>query len=160
MFLLKSEDSVNEFGFDELCPLSESQLNVYLNEMVEDMGTSYNMPFKIKFSQSYSVEKIKQSIYKLIEIYPILSSRIISNKNNIYLSFDAKPEIQIGSSKDLKSFIQPFELNKTLSKFLIIEEESTLCIDCHHLICDGTSKIILINKLKLHRLHGLQRILQ
>lgn len=127
--------------------LSESQLNVYLDESVNDMGTSYNLPFKIKFSKPYTAERIKDAIYKLMEIHPILSSRVVVDEGNVYFSFDAKPEINTGSLEDIDSFVQTFELEKSLSKFLIIENESTLCIDYHHLISDGMSRNILINNL-------------
>ena len=136
-----------EYGFEDGCPLSESQLNVYLDESVNDMGTSYNIPFKIKFSKSYSAVEIKEAIYKLAEIYPVLAARIVVVEDNISFRFDGELQISVGSLDDVNSFVQPFELDKCLSRFLIIEEESILCIDCHHLILDGASKIMLLNKL-------------
>ena len=37
---------------------------------------------------------------------------------------------------------------KSLSRFLIVESESVLCFDCHHLIFDGTSINVLLDSLK------------
>ncbi|WP_295617666.1 condensation domain-containing protein [uncultured Methanobrevibacter sp.] len=144
---MKSNKLEMEYGFEDGCPLSESQLNVYLDESVNDMGTSYNIPFKIKFSKSYSAVEIKEAIYKLAEIYPVLAARIVVVEDNISFRFDGELQISVGSLDDVDSFVQPFELDKCLSRFLIIEEESILCIDCHHLILDGASKIMLLNKL-------------
>ena len=147
---MNGNENCSDFGIyslDSGCPLSESQLNVYLDESVKDMGTSYNMSFKIKFSKSYSAEEIKKAIYKLAEIFPVLSARILVDENRISFRFDGKLQISIGSIDDIDSFVQPFELDKCLSRFLIIEEESILCIDCHHLILDSTSRIIFLNKL-------------
>lgn len=49
----KGTSCINElkYTFDEGCPLSESQLNVYLDEMTHDMGTRYNNPFIIEFKK-------------------------------------------------------------------------------------------------------------
>ena len=96
------------YDFKGLCPLSESQLNIYLDESVKDMGTSYNIPFKIKFSKPYTAERIKDAIYKLLEIHPILSSRVVLDEGNVYFSFDAKPEINTGSLEDIDSLVHTF----------------------------------------------------
>ena len=131
------------YDFKDICPLSESQLNVYLDESVKDMGTAYNTPFKMEFDKS---DDIEGAIDKLIEMYPILSARIIVDDNVPSFCFDAKPQIKKGSVNDIEEFVQPFELDKSLSRFLIVEDEESkiLCVDCHHLIFDGTSfKIIL-----------------
>ncbi|WP_407431868.1 amino acid adenylation domain-containing protein [Methanobrevibacter sp.] len=140
----------SKYSFNELCPLSESQLNVYLDEMVNDMGTGYNNSFKIDFDDKYSVEEIKNALNKLIEVYPILKARIVANSNNLSeCIFDANVEIKEGTLDDINSFVRPFELDKSLSRFLIVSDElsTSLCIDIHHLIFDGTSLNILLDKL-------------
>ena len=138
-----------KYGFDDLCPLSESQLNVYLDEMVNDMGTAYNNPFKIDFKDKYSSDEIKGAIGKLLDIYPILSARTINDNETLSFSFDAKPEIGFGSIKDIDSFVKPFDLEKSLSRFLIVvnDDYNSLCIDFHHLVFDGSSGNIVLNSL-------------
>ena len=137
------------YTFDELCPLSESQLNVYLDETVNDMGTGYNNPFKLELNNNHSVEDIKNAIGKLFEVYPVLSARVVDDNGILSFSFDAMPEIQVGLAKDMESFVRPFGLDKSLSRFLIVEESDStvICGDFHHLILDGTSLSIMLNQL-------------
>lgn len=148
----KGTSCINElkYTFDEGCPLSESQLNVYLDEMTHDMGTRYNNPFIIEFKKGYSADQIRNALNKLSDVHPILKGRIIIKKDEMpSCIFDAKPEIKEGSLKDIQSFVRPFDLEKCLSRFLIIgEEDSTsLCMDIHHVIFDGSSINILLNTL-------------
>ena len=146
-FSLKAHSSSEiNYSFDDKCPLLESQLNVYLDEKVNNMGTAYNNPFKIKFNEQYDFNEIKKAILKLCDIHPILNARIIED-TKISLSFDGKPLIVGGSNKDIDYFVRPFDLNEYLARFLYIEEESLLCADFHHLVFDGTSLSIIVNDL-------------
>ena len=138
------------YTFDEGCPISDAQLNIFLDEMVNDMGTSYNNAFMIKFDKSYSAEEFKKAIDKLLEVYPIFKSRVVTDEGDLpKCIFDAEIEIAEGSLSDVDSFVQPFELDKSLSRFLIVEDDSSnyLCCDFHHLIFDGTSLNIMLEHL-------------
>ena len=136
-----------DYDFDDLCPFSESHLNVYLDEKVRDIGTGYNNPFKIQFNKDYSANDIRYAINKLFKIYPVLKARVLNKEDGLYFIFDSQPEIKEGELKDIDSFVQSFELDKNLSRFLIIESENILCFDCHHLIFDGTSINVLLDSL-------------
>ena len=137
------------YDFNDSCPLSQSQLNVYLDESINKADTAYNIPFKIKLNQ-YSADEIERALTKLFEIYPILKARIITNEGNLpQCVFNGQSEINRGSSDDIESFVRPFELDKCLSRFLIIKEgqSSILCLDFHHLIFDATSINIILDSL-------------
>ena len=136
------------YSFEDLCPLSESQLNVYLDERVNEMGTAYNNPFMIEFNKHYSSNEIRKALDKLLDAHPVLSARVIQNNEILSFSFDAKPQIN-GLKNDIASFVQPFELEKSLSRFMIVEnnESNCLCADFHHLIVDGSSANIIFNSL-------------
>ena len=143
-----SPASIN-YSFEDVCPLSESQLNVYLDEKVNDMGTAYNNPFKIDFYNRYSADEIKNALDKLLDDYPVLSARIVNVDGDLSFSFDANVEISQGNVNDIDSFVRPFDFDRSLSRFLIAEGEDSvyLCLDCHHLIFDGTSANILLDRL-------------
>ena len=148
----KSLSSINEikYTFDEGCPLLESQLNVYLDEMTHNMGTRYNNPFIAEFKKRYSDNQIRNALNKLSDVHPILKGRIIIKKDEMpSCIFDAMPEIKEGSLNDIQSFVKPFDLEKCLSRFLIIvgEDSTSLCMDFHHVIFDGSSINILLNTL-------------
>ena len=147
-FNLNSYSSLDvNYTFNDGCPLSESQLNVYLDEQVKKMDLIYNNPFKIKFNQNYSKNEIRSAIYKLFDLYPVLKAHVVNDGGDLSFIFDSEPEIKNGPINDLDSFVRPFNLGESLSRFLIIESESILCIDCHHLIFDGTSINVLVNSL-------------
>ncbi|WP_296888834.1 non-ribosomal peptide synthetase [uncultured Methanobrevibacter sp.] len=139
----------DKYLFDEPCHLSESQLNVYLDESVNNMGTAYNNPFKITLNDNYSVSEIKNALIKLFEVFPVLKARVFNDEGVLSFVFDAEPEINEGPLNDIGSFIKPFEFDKYLSRFLIVENNKyiILCADFHHLIFDGTSLNILLNVL-------------
>lgn len=145
---VRSPSGVN-YTFEDFCPLFESQLNVYLDEMVNDMGTAYNNPFIIKFNKDYSMEEIKGAIEKLFDAYPVLLARVINDDGKLSFAFDAQPQIIGGLKTDVKSFVRPFDLDKSLSRFLIVEEDDfkCLCVDFHHLIFDGSSASIILDSL-------------
>ncbi|MBQ2612572.1 MAG: amino acid adenylation domain-containing protein [Methanobrevibacter sp.] len=148
-FDIYKELTVN-YTFDDMCPLSQSQMNVFLDELVNETGTGYNNPFKISFNGRYSINEIKNAIYKLFDVYPILKSRIHFKEGSLpKCSFDGEMDIKKGELSDIKTFVRPFELDRNLSRFLIVKDNQTniLCCDFHHLIFDGTSLPILLEKL-------------
>ena len=138
----------DKYSFDGLCHLSESQLNVYLDENVNDMGTAYNNPFKIDFKDNYSIKEIKDALIKLFDAFPILKARVLNDNGDLSFAFDGEPEITEKSSNDMKTFVKPFDLDKFLSRFSIIDSENTIILyaDFHHMIFDGTSLNILLKK--------------
>lgn len=150
-FNLDVHSTVDEdkYTFDEPCPLSESQLNVYLDESVNNMGTAYNNSFKIEFTDKYSVDEIKDALIKLFDVFPVLKARVLNKEEGLFFAFDAKPEVVEGSLNDINTFVKQFELDKYLSRFLIVDDDGSivLCADFHHLIFDGTSLNILLKKL-------------
>ena len=145
-FNMNVHSSIDEdnYTFDEPCPLSESQLNIYLDESVNDKGTSYNNPFKIDFKDDYSADEIKDALIKLFDVFPVLKAHVLNDDGDLSFAFDAEPEIIEGSVNGINSFVEPFEFDKCLSRFLIVE--NSLCADFHHLIFDGTSLNILLNR--------------
>ena len=138
-----------EYAFGDSCPLTESQLDVYMDEELNDVGTGYNNPFKIKMDEKYSVEDIKQAIGKLSGIFPVLSARVVVDGESVSLAFDSDFPVIVGCDDDANSFVRPFDLEKNLSKFLIVETDNYnfLYIDLHQLIFDYTSLNIILDNL-------------
>ena len=96
---IKSDLSVRKpvevnYTFEDICPLSKAQLNVYLDESMKSMGTAYNLPFEIKFNETqYTIDEIKNAISKLLDAHPVLSARVINNEGVLSFAFDGKPQI-------------------------------------------------------------------
>uniref|UniRef100_UPI0025DD8BF6 hypothetical protein n=1 Tax=uncultured Methanobrevibacter sp. TaxID=253161 RepID=UPI0025DD8BF6 len=47
------------YSFEDSCLLGDSQFNIYRDETFNNVGTSYNNPFKIQLNNLYSVEEIE-----------------------------------------------------------------------------------------------------
>ena len=128
----------NKYSFDAPCPLTESQLNIFLDESVHDRGTAYNNPFTLRFRESDSItpEKIKQALGKLFDAFPVLKGRVLNKEGALSLIFDAEPVITEGSVEEIGSFVVPFKTDECLARFLIARdgESTVLCVDIHHLM--------------------------
>ncbi|WP_295723047.1 condensation domain-containing protein [uncultured Methanobrevibacter sp.] len=137
------------YNFKESSFLCPSLLEIYRDEIFNDKGNSYNNPFKIELNKSCSVNEIKNVVTKLFDIFPVLLAHIIRKDDDVLLAFDGEPQVIIGSSDDVDSFISPFNLKKSLSKFLIVENEDVnfLYIDLHQLIFDYNSLDIIFDTL-------------
>ncbi|WP_407374929.1 amino acid adenylation domain-containing protein [Methanobrevibacter sp.] len=136
--------------FEDGCRLSKSQFNIYLDEMVNEMGTGYNNSFKIDFNKDYSCSEIENALKKLFDLHPILKTRVLSGDGEMPICvFDGEPEIIRGCEDDIESFVRPFEFDRNLSRFMIVENNDSvsLCFDIHHLIFDGSSLNVLLNTL-------------
>ena len=59
-------------------------IDIYIDEIHNNKGTTHNNPFKIRFDSHYSTDEIKKAINKLLNIFPVLSARIMDSeyKNN------------------------------------------------------------------------------
>lgn len=139
-----------KYSFDAPCPLSESQLNIYLDESVHDRGTAYNNPFTLRFKKDgFSADLLKQALQKVFKAFPILKARVLNQDGALSLCFDAEPVITEGSVEEIGSFVVPFKTDECLARFLIARdgEATILCADVHHLIFDGVSLNVFLNSL-------------
>ncbi|MBP5203582.1 MAG: AMP-binding protein, partial [Candidatus Methanomethylophilaceae archaeon] len=123
-------------------PLSEGQLNVYLDEMAESKGTGYNAPGMVSI-KGIPTEKVRKAVEAVIEAHPVLKSRITEYEGVPWMVADSYPEISEGP---LEGFARPFDLGGCLSRFRISEE--FLVWDVHHAIMDASSRNVLIRDIR------------
>ena len=99
MIFMKNKEFKIKHSFKDSYLLNESQIRSYKkNKKLNKTQTLYNNPFKIKLNKSYSVTEIKKVIYKLYELFPVLSAHIIQEED-LSFAFDAIPQIN-GSVKN------------------------------------------------------------
>ena len=91
------------------CCLSESQMGVYLDEKVNDMGTAYSASGVFECPEGKSVDEIEDAIHRVIDKHPILKGRIIGDEDPL-LVCDAYPSIEISDSNDYSELIKAFDL--------------------------------------------------
>ena len=130
-----------------VCCLSEPQMGVYLDELVNDMDTAYSTVTKYECDLNASVDDIKNVIYSIIDKHPVLKGRILNDGNMVFLVCDSYPLIEVVNSDDTSSLIEPFDLEKYLARFYIIDTPKCKAVfaDIHHIISDATT-LSIINK--------------
>ena len=140
---------IGEYEFKEIiCTLSESQLGVYLDEKVNNKDTAYSVPGILECNDK-PIEEIKNAINILINKHPILKGRILDYDLPLLIC-DTQPPIETVNVNDYYELIKPFDLDKNLVRFYIIDNNKGrfLFYDMHHIISDATSRIIINKKLK------------
>ncbi|MCR5026166.1 MAG: amino acid adenylation domain-containing protein, partial [Methanobrevibacter sp.] len=139
------------YGLDEsiVCPLSEVQLGIYLDEKVKDKGVAYSTMNFVECDSNHTVGEIKEAIVALIKKHPVLKGRVVDNGDMPLLVCDSVPDIDIIHHNDYDSIINPFNLEKSLSNFFIIDndDEKGIFFNIHHIISDATSESIVVRDL-------------
>ena len=139
---IKSElDFIGNWKYDTIvCPLSEVQMGVYLDEMIHHKGIAYSVPRMIECGLDKSVDEVIDIINSLIDRHPVLKGRIIDTEDMPILVCDSHPPIEV-VSEEYANLIRPFDLNEYLARFFVIENSEGIKIlyDIHHIINDATS---------------------
>ena len=146
---IKSElKFIDEYEFEEIiCTLSEPQLGVYLDEKINNKNTAYSVPGYLECNDKTD-EEIKNAIHTLIKKHPILKGRIIDDDMPLFIC-DNHPTIEITNTNNYRELIKPFDLDKSLVRFFIVDNDNgkSIFYDMHHVISDATSRIIINNEL-------------
>ena len=144
--------NINDFIFDDDlysldsgCPLTEPQLNVYLDILANDKRDCYLIPLAMNFSKDYSVQSICDALNEILRVHPILGMCVSDDFDVPYLVKGSSPEIIVESDAGedfiIKFLTKNFDLHDSLSRFLIVENQDTcnLFAVFHHIIFDALS---------------------
>ncbi|MDO5555172.1 MAG: amino acid adenylation domain-containing protein [Clostridia bacterium] len=140
---------------------STSEQRIYLASMMDENSLVYNMPGKVLLYGKLNISKLEKSLNTIIEEQEILRTSFSISKNGEIISkikptFKIKLEIQKCNEKNteeyIKEFVKPFNLEQLpLFRLKILEinsEKHIMLFDMHHIISDGTSMDIFLNRLK------------
>ena len=141
---------IGNFTFNDnevVCALSEPQLEIYFNEKDQDMGNAYSTWEIVECPLDKSVDDIKDAIHCLIEKHPILKGRILDDRDMPLLICDGYPLVEVCNTDDFTGLIKPFDLERHLARFFIIDNEKSkrIVYDIHHVINDAIGCIIIDN---------------
>ncbi len=139
------------------CPLTQSQLGIFLECERREGEAVYNNPLLFSLPCDTDPELMKAAVEKMVRAHPGLFAGIVSDEHGMpamqYQSAFAEQEICIREQmtgeefgKIKKSLVQPFDIkNERLFRIRLIgtEEVQYLFMDFHHLVFDGTSMQIL-----------------
>ena len=94
-------------------------------------------------------DEIEEAIHALISKHPILKGRIDDKHSTVLLICDSYPLIESTDSTDCSTLMKPFDLNKYLARFFIVDNKysKSIVYDVHHIINDAVGFSIINNDL-------------
>ena len=141
-------------------PLSSAQKRVYFSCTASgDSSITYNVPFGIIFKSLPDVQKLENSIKILINENESLRTYFEIDNNDVVQkiaqNIEFKLDVQFSSINNIQNlyedFIKTFDLSIAplfRAKLFILEDNKALLLmDIHHIICDGSSLFIFVDKL-------------
>ena len=148
------------FTFDDVCPLTESQWNIYLGSGTSAAQTStrYNLPFDLHLGEGFTLDDAQAIIDALVQRHPVLRGRVELEKNIPHMRYDVSPRVEAGTQDDALAFVAPFDLTHGVMHALFVQanDGAHLFLDIHHIACDGTSLSLLSTDIAaaVHRANG------
>ncbi|MBB5336290.1 non-ribosomal peptide synthetase [Pectinatus brassicae] len=137
------------------CPLTQTQLGIYLECMKENGSDAYNIPLLIRLPQMIDILRLKTAIRQAIDCHPIFYSIITT---------DAVGDVYMKAQKDFTWAIEDVEISeavmppkltafslkeKALFRVRILQTEKALylMLEVHHIIADGESVMRLLDEI-------------
>ena len=137
------------YSLDSGCPLSESQLNVYLDILANDKVDSYIIPLYMNLPKVYDFHSIGDALNEMLRVHPILGMCISDDFDVPYLIKGSDPLIRLEScgvdDEVIVEFLtKSFDLHDSLCRFLIVDDGEFYCLFAvfHHLIFDALSSSV------------------
>lgn len=141
----------------EAYPLTQTQLGIYLESLRTPASCVYNIPLFLTFSKAIDPDRLKESVVKAIDAHPYLKTRLQVTGETLLLKRRDSDPVLIKRTRmkasDLEDYrgqlVKPFDFERGFYRAEIIEteENTSLFIDVHHLIFDGTSAVILLQEI-------------
>ncbi|MBO4568540.1 MAG: amino acid adenylation domain-containing protein, partial [Candidatus Methanomethylophilaceae archaeon] len=117
------------------CPLVGGSLDVYLDMESGKSSSVYVIDVAYPMPEGTSDEDAVTAVRRLLEVHPVLKSRIVLKDGAPWISVDAEPEVTV-SDAPARDIRRPFVLNGGLSRFNVV---SGKCVQAafHHTVSDG-----------------------
>ena len=144
------KDAKIHYKDKNIAPLSQTQLGIYTECMLNKGKQIYNNPILIKLDYSIDEEKLAKAVEKAIKAHKYIKVHIKENEESIpfmeLYNDDYVQKIEKVSNKEFdvikNGLVKPFDLEKDeLFRIRIFKTEDSLYFftDFHHIIYDGTS---------------------
>ncbi len=139
-------------------PLSSVQKSQFVLNQLKSDNTSYNMPGALKVEGNLNriaLDKAFETLVKRHEAFRTSFAFVEGEPvQQIHQVVEFKVDYQEASESEMpeivSEFVKPFDLQKPpLLRVKLVKlavDEHILLFDTHHIICDGTSRGILINE--------------
>ncbi len=136
--------------------LTDMQRNVYVQSFMDPTKIAYNMPGAFRLGFKPDIKRLESAFAALIDGDDNFRTSFVSEGAKVYAvigeSADFRLEILDGKREEaFAKFLRPFELSKApLIRAALWNDEAGewfLLMDCHHIICDGVSTPLILERL-------------
>ncbi len=143
----------------ERYPLTQTQLGIYVECMMNPESVFYNLPGSFSFDASMDAEKLCRAVRKVLDAHPAVKCSIRTGEDGdtfMYPGGGRHVEIErrSGTQEEFEAFFRgfarPFDLEKgPLYRIAVFSTETKvyLVTDFHHIISDGTSIAVFAEEL-------------
>ncbi|MCI8372641.1 MAG: amino acid adenylation domain-containing protein [Lachnospiraceae bacterium] len=150
-FILESGEGSQTHAAQEVYPLTNTQLGVFI-DCTANMGTTiYNIPYLLKLDGSVDLGRLKEAAEQAVNAHPYLKVQLFLDDGGEARQRrmdDLPANVQFVEGLDMDTLVRPYGLfGEPLYRIEIHQtaEGNYLFIDLHHLIADGTSLGILLD---------------
>lgn len=153
---LGKENSINEFEIRNQGGVTKLQEGIYIAYMMNENGIDYNMPQCYCVNGKINMDKLRKAFRKLVEKHEILRTNYILQEEGVSVLQREVfiPMVEYKQCKNLEEeyheFVRPFDLeNDSLIRMKVVKtnEKQYLLVDAHHIILDGISLGLVLEKL-------------
>jgi tyrocidine synthetase-3 len=141
----------------EYYELSSSQKRLYLLQQLEPGSTSYNLFNVVSLSGRLDRSRLSQAFAVLIDRHQSLRTSFVTIHDEPVQRVWRQPEFQLeecGGPEDpvTHGFVRPFDLSRApllrVGLAPVGADRHLLMVDMHHIVSDGTSRLILMREFR------------
>ncbi|WP_312654284.1 non-ribosomal peptide synthetase [Aminipila sp.] len=154
----KPYEPIHKLGNKEYYKLSSQQKMIYIMSKLDENRTHYNIVQALKLNGKLNKEKLNNAFKSVIEMHEILRTYFeeingepvqkICEKVDFEIEYQKLQQGKHEINEIIDNFVKPFNLKKSpLLNTLLLEIEEDihiLVVNIHHIICDGSSVVLLM----------------
>ena len=148
---LSSKDGIKKHKVASSYPVSSAQRRIFYTVNMESENKAYNTPFGIIFNKKPNIQKLENSIKKILNSHDAFKTYFVLENNDVVQKLVSKVDFTLKTCNyKNEDFIRPFDLSKAPLIHIELDHYDNkylLQIDIHHIICDGSSIGIFMKEL-------------
>ena len=138
-------------------PLLPTQQGMYIQSLLDPTGLSYNMPGAFVLEEKPDEARLEKALNILIDSEAILRTAFVQKQDGVWAVIQEKAEIQLQTleadtfEEACQKFVRPFDLKQApllrAALWQSKDEKWYLFMDSHHIVGDGITTSIILNRL-------------
>ncbi|MBR6683774.1 MAG: amino acid adenylation domain-containing protein, partial [Firmicutes bacterium] len=160
--LYRQSAKINKTQKQKEYPLLPMQQGMYIQSLLDPTGLSYNMPGAFLLEEKPDERRLEKALNILIDSEAILRTAFVQKQDGVWAVIQDRAQLQLQTLKAnsfeeaCQAFVQPFDLKQAplLRAALWQSPEGAsqtgqwyLFMDSHHIVGDGISTAIILNRL-------------